>query len=91
MSIKKKLLLPTPQKRTREQINNEYTQHCAQVGHKMRLISQLEEEVPQHVDAMKALNAEIQKLPPDAPAPVPEPTADEPQVPVPNAAPEETL
>ena len=62
---KKKTLGFQPKTRTKQEIDQEYTHHAMQIGHKARVISQLEEEVAVHVDKLKEINAEAMKLPPE--------------------------
>lgn len=49
--------------RTRDQVNNEYTLQAAQLGHKMKLIRDFEQDMPGHMKAMRDLAAELARLP----------------------------
>lgn len=55
--------------RTRDQVNNDYTQHAAHAGHKMRLVNELQKEIPAHFKAMSDLVAELAALPVEAKPP----------------------
>jgi uncharacterized protein (DUF3084 family) len=75
MLAKKKTKLGfQPKHRTKQEIDQDYTHHAVQIGHKARVIAQLEEEVADHVEKLKHINAEAMALPPEAVAPAPEAT-----------------
>ena len=73
----KKKLGFTNKSRTLQEINYDYNHHAAQAGHKTRVVSQLQDEIEQHIAALRDLNSEAEKLPkqdkaPQAAEPTPE-------------------
>lgn len=62
----KEKLSPKPA-RTKQQVDQEYRYHALNVGHKDRLISQLQEELEDHRKALVGLYLEGTALPAEAP------------------------
>ncbi len=69
---------PRP-RRLRAQVDAEYGQLCAEVGHKMRICSQLEDEITRDTLRLKALNQEASLIPPESMADLRSPAAQEQQ------------
>lgn len=53
--------------RTRKDVDQEYSNEALQLGHKMRLMNDLEQEIPAHTEKLSALAKEAQALPADEP------------------------
>ena len=62
MSLKRKLGF-RDKKRTRLEVDRDYTHHAVEVGHKMRIVAQIENEIREHINRLKVINAEGMKLP----------------------------
>jgi len=60
---KKKMRLGIQTKpRTKQEIDRDYTQNSVEIGHKMRVVTQLQEEIEQHVQKLIQINAEAMQL-----------------------------
>lgn len=56
--------------RTKQEIDADYTYHSVQLGHKTRIIYQLQQEIEQHTQRLIAINEEAMALPKEQPAPL---------------------
>lgn len=66
-------------KRTRQENEREYADHAMQLGHKTRIVTQLNEEIDQHTRRMVNLHEEAKTLPAEQ-VPAPQtPTSEAPQ------------
>jgi len=77
-----KLLGFTKKYRTKEEIDQEYSSHALQLGHKRRVLAQIlqdaermEGEIEGHLSELLRLNQEGMKLPVEARLPAPQPAA----------------
>jgi hypothetical protein len=61
--------------RTKDEIDKDYTNHAVQIGHKARVVAQLQEEIDAHITKLVDINKEAMLLPPEPVKPV-----DAPQV-----------
>lgn len=71
----KKLLGFKPKTRTRAEVDQEYSQHALQLGHKRRVLEQIledakrmEDQIQAHLDRLMSLNSEGMRIPAEPPA-----------------------
>lgn len=55
--------------RTLDEINRDYQDHALQLGHKTRVLFQLQQEIEEHTQRLCEINEESKHLPPEAKAP----------------------
>lgn len=48
--------------RTKQEIDQDYTHNAVQIGHKARVVSQLQEEIDEHIEKLILINSEAMRL-----------------------------